>query len=91
MLAASEVEHFPQPVAILLDAVAGAADPQHQSFVLQRCQRFDHGFLVVVDDRISAGLLVARVLERVDRHWVIFRRRHIFLEQRSEDAHFNGM
>ncbi|HWM64725.1 MAG TPA: hypothetical protein VNP96_12145 [Solirubrobacterales bacterium] len=62
-----ETEGVVEQVAVLAGSAAGAAGEARPAAQGEPPQRLDHGRLVVLDDRIAVGRLVAGQPQRVER------------------------
>ena len=84
-LGSVEPECLPQEVGVLVDtaALAGRA---HELSLPQRDQRACHVVLVVVNDRVAAGALVAGQQQPVRRERVRIGRRRLLLGEAPEDT-----
>jgi len=66
---------------VFFDAMARARDLHHQLLLPQEFQTLRYRRFIVVNNGFTAGFLVARILESVEREGVILRGRQVFLKQ----------
>ena len=89
MRARIEIVPLAELLLILADAAAGLIDFPQQLFLAQAVQRANDRRLVVLDDRIAAGRLVAGIDQCVQRKRIVFRRGGFFLNERSQYPAFH--
>ena len=83
-------QRFGEAMAVLGRAAAGAAGQAHQAAPLQPMQRVADRRVVVLDDRLAVGRLVAGQAQRVQRQRVDVRGRALLLQQAAEHAQLLG-
>jgi hypothetical protein len=86
-----ERQRLVEQVAVLRRTASGTARQTCPAATNEPRDGIANRLLVVVDDRLTAGRLVRREAQRVERQRVGVGRRALLLDQRAEHAQFGGI
>ena len=86
---ATQIHRIAEAVAVFLHAVTSSADFGREAPVAKGVEGLGNGRLVECGDGLPAGLLIARVLQRVHSQRVVFGRGEVLLEQCAQDSDLN--
>src|SRR6185295_18144665 len=86
-----EPERIVQQVAVLAGAAASPAGEPGPAAQSEAAQALDDRGLVVVDDRIAVGRLIAGEAQGVEREGVLIWRDPLLFDQAAEDADLDGV